>query len=224
MASNSYKMPTWEEISDDPSVVAVYRWVIIDSREIRNINPANGVNEGDDPQYGVWISKDTSRMEYTYIARLYSKHRGWGATFGCAYSDDGDTLKTVKILDRNDSMKKQITWEPKAEVGRNSESGPSQKAKKLLFKMIFDIPSPDQGGIRDNNGNNLLRYSIIQNPDGFEGIEQKEELLWWAKKEVPGKQYTVLTDAEVARLIFDGKIGHESKSISPEFMRLLMSQ
>lgn len=219
MASISNNMPTWQEISDDPSNVAVYRWVIINGKELQNIHPANGVNLGDDPPYGVWISKDTSRKDYTYIARLNSKQAGWRATFGCAHSD-GDTLEALEILDFNDRMKEKIDRKCKDEVGGNSESGPSQEAKKVPEKQIeklsktpewhltLDIPSQNQGGIRDENGNNLLRFKTIRYSDGSEGTQQIQEFLWWAKKEVPGKQYTVLTDAEVLRLKFDGRIQH----------------
>ena len=222
MASNSENKPIWQEISKDPSSVAVYRWVIINSREPLNIHPANGVNKGDDPPFGVWISKDTSRKDYPYIARLTSSHTGWKATFGCAYSD-GDTLEALKILDLNEHMRWQTSWECKDEVGEKLESGPSQEAKKVPDKQIeklgrtperymtLDIPSQNRGGTRDDNGNDLLRFGTIQYPDRFEGTQQIQEELWWAKKEVPGKQYTVLTDTEVIRLKIDGKIQHADR-------------
>ena len=217
MASNSDSMPTWLEVSEDPLNLAVYRWVIINGRELLNIHPANGVNQGDDPPYGVWISEATSRKNYTYIAHLSSNQRGWRATFGCVYGDGG-TLEASEILELNDCMKEQIGWKSKYEVGENSESGPSQEAKKLPDNQIekpskkperhltLHIPSQSQGGMSDDNGNDLLHLSIIQYPDGFEGTQQIQEERWWAKKEVPGKQYTVLTDAEVLRLKSVGRI------------------
>ena len=226
MASNSNKMPTWQEVSDDPLNVAVYRWVIINGRELLNIHPANGVNLGDDPPYGVWISKDTSRKDYTYIARLNSNQRGWRVTFGCVCGEGG-TLEASEILDLNDCMKEQIGWKSKDEVGENSESGPSQEAKKVPDNQIekpskrpewyltLDIPSQNQGGTSDDNGNDLLRLSIIHHPDDFEVTQQIQEELWWAKKEVPGKQYTVLTDAEVLRLKLNGRIDLRDREESP---------
>ena len=224
MASNSKIQPTWKEISKDPSNVAVYRWVIFNGKELLNIHPANGVNKGDDPPFGVWISKDTSRKDYTYIARLSSSSTGWKATFGCA-SSDGDILEALEILDLNDYMRWQTGFECNDEVGGILESGPSQEAKKAPDKQIeklgrtperhmrLDIPSQHQGGTRDDNGNDLLRFSIIQYPDGFEGTQQIQDELWWAKKEVPGKRYTVLTDAEVIRLKFDGKLPHVDRDV-----------
>ena len=217
-------MLTWQEIADDPSNVAVYRWVIIQGKQLLNIHPANGVNQGDHPPYGVWISKNSSQKDYTYIARLNSGQHGWKASFGCTIGDGG-ILEAKYCLELNDRMKKEIGWKWKDEEGGSLESGPSQEAKKVADDQIqkpskraeafmtLDIPSPDQGGTRDDNGNDLLRfafihYPAIHYPDGFEGTQQEDLVLWWAKKEVPGKQYTVLTDAEVLRLKFDGKIEH----------------
>ena len=135
MAFKLNTMPIWQDISANPSSVAVYRWVIINGRQLLNIHPANGVNQGDNPLHGVWIFKDTSRKDYTYTARLISSQAGWSATFGCAYGD-GDTLKTLDILDLNDGMKKRIGWKCKDEVAVNLESGPSQEAKKVPDNKI----------------------------------------------------------------------------------------
>ena len=128
-------------------------------------------------------------------------------------------METLEILDLSDVLKERVGWNRKDEVGGNLESGPSQEAKKLADKqaekpskrpkcdVTLDIPSKFQGGVRDNNGNGLLRF-IIRYPDGSEGTQQIREELWWAKKAVPGEQYTNLTDAEVVRLKFDGIIQH----------------
>lgn len=220
MASSSYKMPTWQEIVDDPSNVAVYRWVITKGGGLQIIHSANGMYQGDDPQYGVFISKNSPRMDYTYIAHLNCSWHicpsGWRATFGCAYSDR-DTLEVLEILDLNDSMEREVVWKCKDEVGGNSESSLSQEAKKVPDQQIkkltkrpdwtLDIPSQKQGGFRDDNGNGLLRFTITRYLDGLEGSQQSQQLSW-AKKEVPGKQFTGLTDAELIRLKFDGIIPH----------------
>lgn len=185
-----------QHISVHTSLVAVYRWVIINRKEVQNIDPANGVNQGDNRFHGVWILEDTSRKDYTYLAHLKSSET-WTATFGCAYSD-GDTLEALEILDISDSMKKRFDWK-----GENPSEMPD-------FYMILDIPSRDQGGIRDDNGNDFLRFGIIWLSwlDGCKGVESITEELWWAKKEVPDKKYTVLTDEAVLKFKFDGKIQH----------------
>ena len=219
-------MPIRQDIPGTASCVAVYRWVIINAKQLLNIHPASGTNQGDNPLHGVWILKFTSRKDFTYTARLSSSQANCCATFGCAYSD-GDILETLKILDLNDGMKKRIGWKSKDDVGLNLGSGSSQEAKKVpdnkmekpsktpKYDMTLDIPSENQGGARDNNGNYLLRFRIIQYPDGFEGAQQIQEELWWAKKEVPGKEFTVLTDEEVIRLKYDGKIVHADRGKFP---------
>ena len=219
MASKSKSQLTSLQIPNNPSIVAIYRWVIINGEQVLSIHPASGVNQNDKPPHGVWIFKDTSRKDYTYIARLGSNLISWTATFGCAYSDGG-TLEVLEILDFDDVWKERFGWTGKDEVGGKLESGPSQEAKKVADKQVekpskrpkcdvtLDIPSQDQGGTRDNNGNDLLRFRIIRCLDGSEGTQQIQEELWWAKKQVPGEQYTALTDAEVVRLKFDGKIPH----------------
>lgn len=215
MASNSKSTPIRQEVSNDPSNVTVYRWVIINGKQL--LNPGTAVNQGDHPASGVWICGDPSRKDYTYIARLSSSQRDWKATFGCEYGNGG-TLEAVDILGLNDCMKKEIGWKGKVEGGGSMKISPPPEAKKVPDNQIekpgktpesfmaLDIPSPDQGGIRGDNGNRFLRLRIMPYPDGFEGTRQIPKLLWWAKKEVPGEQYTVLTDAEVLRLKSEGRI------------------
>ena len=201
MASKSNPMSLSQYISVHTSTVAVYRWVIINGRQVRNIDPASGVDQGDDPSHGVWILKDTSRKDYTYLAHLKTSQT-WTATFGCAYID-GDTLEALEILDISDSMRKHFGWK-----GEDASQMPD-------FYMILDIPSREEEGImeegaRDDNGNYLLRFGInwLCHLDGCEGREPITEELWCAKKEVPDKQHTVLTDAAVIILKFGGKIDH----------------
>ena len=192
-------------VSVHTSIVAVYRWVIINCRQVRNIDPANGVNQGDNPFHGtngVWILKDTSRKDYTYLAHPKTSEK-WTATFGCAYID-GDTLEALEILDISDSMRNWFDWK-----GEDASQTPD-------LYMTLDIPSREEDGVmeegaRDDNGNYLLRFGInwICPLEGCEDRQPITEELWWAKKEVPDKQYTVLTDAAVIILKYGGKIEHD---------------
>ena len=202
MPTNSNNMNTSQKgsIVQSSQVVAVYRFVILNSK----------LSKDDNPFQGIWISKDTSRKDYTYTARLVCK--GWKATFGCAYSDAG-VLETMEILDLNDSLKGAIDCEPSDKASEKVETGPSQEAqieelgKKPSWSVTLDIPSKSQERIRDENGNDMLRFAITYYPLGVEDTHQIHVALCWAKKEVSGKPW-VLSDAEFDRLKFDGKIQH----------------
>lgn len=146
-------------------VVAVYHFVIIDRIALSWV----------DPLQGVWISKDTSRKDYTYTARLVN--RRWKATFGCAYSDAG-VLESLEVLDVNDGLKQVIDWKPKNKAGGHLEVGPSQGASETLNKevkelgknpfprVMLDAPSV---GPNEDNGNKLLCFSLFSDPEGTEG-------------------------------------------------------
>lgn len=204
MASSSNNTNTSQAGSkNQPSqVVAVYHFVIIDGRALRYVSP----------DQGVWISKVTSRKDYTYTARMVN--RRWKLTFGCAYSDAG-ALESLEILAVKDSRRRLTDWESEDKAGGLLEEDPSQRARETLDKKVeelglypfpkvmLDAPSIGQN---DDNGNKLLCFSQDHDPEGAEGGQQMKKLLWWAKKEVSGKPITALSEEELDRFRFDGRV------------------
>ena len=214
MASSSNNMNTSQEGLKNQSsqVVAVYRFVIGYGKVIKDV----------DPTRGVWISKNTSNKDYTYTARLVAGPLK--ATFRCAYSDAG-VLETLEILDINDglrmyiigSIRRLIHEYPMIKVGGHLEVRSPEKAGDVADKQIKDdeepfsrvglgISSQVQVSPNDDNGNQLLLLSLTHYPNGIEGSRQVVEELGWAKKEVSGKPITALSDAELMKFKYDGKV------------------
>lgn len=152
----------------------------------------NEARRDDSPEHGIWISKDNTGKKYTHTA--YLRRYSWEATFGCIYKDTGviETLEILEILDLSDSFKGKTDWKPK-----------------------LGFPSKTEGKKEDDNGNDLLRFSLIRHPLGLEGGQQETRAAWWAKKEYWN---TFLTEAELERFEFDEKIVYENVGpIEPTF-------
>lgn len=95
------------------------------------------------------------------------------------------------------------------------EVGPSQGASETLNKEVKELgkhPFPRVMldapcvGQNDDNGNKLLGFSLFYDPGGIGGGQQVEKALCWAKKEVSGKPITALSEEELERFKFDGRI------------------
>ena len=215
MATSSKNTTTSEGSSNDQSsqVVAVYRWVIKDVKEQWDL----------DAHYGIWITQNTSGKDHTYTARIVDKN--WTATCRCVYSD----ATYLQALDLQDRAKKIGDKIRKAEMSRLPGGDPSQQAsgasgqqskkKESEWKITLDLPSPSEGGVRDDNGNALLRLWLIEYLDGMEGGRQVQRAFYWAKKEMPGKTLTTektilgkpimaLSEAERAIFKFHGILPH----------------
>lgn len=207
MATNSNRMDTGQEgLAGIPSqVVAIYRFVIVDGKACID----------DNPEQGIWISKDTTGKEFTYTA--YLARKDWKASFGCVYSHAG-VFRAVKILEINDILKKVIDWEPGDKEGRNLERGLSNEAsgivdkqieelgKKPSWSMILETPIKSRGGTKDDNDNDLLRFDLWNYPLGINGDCKEHMALWWAKKETSGRPITVLSGPELEMSKLEGKI------------------